>query len=265
MSVIVPARFPSGLSASRNDTDLLGRYTHINPLMANFYENDFNTYVATDWTIVTAGTGSNALSPTLGGALLLTTNTAASNQAITLSNASFAFVPGYQVWFSAAITMTSLTTQTGLQIGLIAGGAAAPTSGVYFTKAAGSNNINGVLNKGGTLTTLTTITTMAQNTQISLGIYYDGRPTSNLYFYSSTGLTGSTTSTPSPTAFGQVPIYGGVRVASASNDGLNPNPLTNLPLAATLVAPSVLVSTNSATVGTVLLDYMVSACEVLRF
>jgi len=231
------------------------------PPAANYYENDFNTYAAGDWTIIS--TGSNALSSTLGGALLLTTSASAGAQAIELATQSFAFTPGYQTWFSVNVNVTSATSLTSFIIGLVAGTSSVPTSGVYFTKAAASLNVNAVLNKAGSLTTLTSVTTLTISTPISLGIYYDGKPTSSLYFYSSTGLTGATVATPSPTAFGAPPIYGGVRVASASNDGLNPNPLTNLPTV--LLSPSVQVATNTTTVATMLLDYMFCACEINRF
>lgn len=264
MPILIPARFPSGLAVSRNDTDLLGRYAHSNPLYANYYENDFNTYAAADWTVAPA-TGTSALTAALGGALLLTTGAVSGNgQGNALTPVSFAFTPGYQTWFAIGFTVTG-TNQTLANwiFGLTAGGANAPTSGVYFTKATAVLTVNGVLNKGGTTTTLTSITTAPSGaTSFSLGIFYDGRPTSNLYFYSSAGLTGGT-GTPSPTAYGQVPIYGGTRVASASNDGINVNPLTNLPTVN--LQPSFFIQTNAASAATLQVDYVVAACEVLRF
>jgi hypothetical protein len=262
MSQLIPPLFSSGVATARTPADLFGRFPKPFMIPANYYENDFNTYLASDWTIIATGGGTNALTNALGGALLLTTGgTNGNQQAIQLATQSFAFTPGYQTWFSINLLMTTLVPN--IIVGLIAGTSAVPTSGVYFTRATTSANINAVINKAGTSTTLTAVTTMAANTAISLGIYYDGKPTSNLYFYSSTGLTGATVATPSPTAFGSPPIYGGARVASASNDGLNPNVLTNLPTA--LLAPSAFVQTNATATATMQLDYIIATSELSRF
>ncbi len=263
MSQLTPPLYSSGVATARTPADLFGKFPKPMMLAANYYENDFNTYLASDWTVTAVGGGTSALTSALGGALLLSTGgTSGNNQGNVLATSSVAFTPGYQTWFSINILQTTLVPN--FIVGLIAGTSASPTSGVYFTRATTSANINAVINKAGTSTTITTVTTMAINTAISLGIYYDGRPTSNLYFYSSTGLTGATVATPSPTAFGSPPIYGGVRTSqSASNDGLNPNPLTNLPTVN--LAPSFWVQTNATAVATMQVDYVIAACEAPRF
>src|SRR5208282_176526 len=145
MSQLTPPLFSSGVATARTPADLFGRFPKPMMLAANYYENDFNTYLTTDWTIIT--TGSNALSSTLGGALLLTSGATGGNaQAIELATQSFAFTPGYQTWFSCNVNVTSASSLTSFIIGLVAGTSSVPTSGVYFTKAAGSLNVNGVLN-----------------------------------------------------------------------------------------------------------------------
>jgi hypothetical protein len=52
-------------------------------------------------------------------------------------------------------------------------------------------------------------------------------------------------------------------VASASADGLNPNPLTNL--TTNNLQPSFFTQTNSAAAKTMVVDYVVAACEINRF
>jgi hypothetical protein len=237
---------------------------HPVPTAVNEYFNDFNTYAAGDWTVGPA-TGTSALTAGLGGFLTLTTGGVSGNgQGNDLTTPSFAFTPGYQTWFSINFTNAGNNIPNWI-VGLTAGTSNTPTSGVYFTKATSSRQVQILINKGGAITTLTptTLATAAQDgVALQLGFYYDGRPTSNLYFYSSVGLIGNQAQ-PSPTAFGMPPVYGGAMVASASNDGLNPNPLTNLPIVT--LSPSFFIQTNAASTTTMAVDYVHAACEILRF
>jgi hypothetical protein len=259
----VPGRSGAGVSTARFPNDLFGMLPHPMAFACNYYENDFNSYAAGDWTVAPA-TGTSALTAGLGGNLTLTTGAVSGNgQGNALNPVSMAFTAGYQTWFGINILCADNLNPNWV-VGLTAGGANAPTSGVYFTKATAVRTVNGLINKGGTITTLTGITTVTDAVAVSLGIYYDGKSNNaNLYFYSSTGLTGATTSTPSPTAFGQPPVYGGARVAAASNDGLNAIPLTNLPIVN--LQPSFFIQTNAASAKTMVVDYVMAACEISRF
>ena len=257
------ARLSSGLSTARTPQDLFGNFPKPFLVPANYYENDFNTYAAADWTVAPA-TGTSALTAALGGALLLTTGAVSGNgQGNALTPVSMGFNPGYQTWFAINILLADNSNPNWI-VGLTAGGANAPTSGVYFTKATAVRTVNLVLNKAGTLTTIALPGSPAQDaTALALGIYYDGKGTANLYGYSSSGLTASGVAAPLPTAFGAPPIYGGARVVSASSDGLNANPLTNLPTVN--LQPSFFVQTNTALAKTMQVDYVVAACEINRF
>ena len=259
---LTPARLSSGVSTARYPTDQFGFYPKNMPVAANYYENDFNTYAAGDWTVAPA-TGTSALSAGLGGQLTLTTGAVSGNgQGNALTPVSFAFTPGYQTWFSINFVLVSQLLPNWV-VGLTAGGASAPTSGVYWTKATSSRNVNFLINKASSITTITSATTVADAVSVALGIYYDGKGIANLYGYSSTGLTGATQTTPSPTAFGTPPIYGGTRVCSASNDGINVNPLTNLPTVN--LQPSFFVQTNASSTVTMIVDYVIASCEIARF
>jgi hypothetical protein len=99
---------------------------------------------------------------------------------------------------------------------------------------------------------------------VSLGVYYDGKAIPTLYFYSSTGLTGATTTTPSPTAFGQPPVYGGARLSPApTTDGSTTVNHTNLPTVT--LQPSFFIQTNAASTKTMVVDYFMASCEISRF
>lgn len=253
-----PTRIPFGLATARVQT-LFGDYPKPNPVAALYYENDFLTYAAGDWTVAPA-TGTSALSNAnglAGGFLRQTTGAAGGNaQGNALSTPSYLFTGGNtfggKVWFGISfIEAASLVTSW--TMGLTVGGADAPTSGVYFTRATTASTINLVLNKGGATTTIALPGTAVVSTNIALGFFYDGKPTPTLYAFSSTQLT-------TPTQFGQPYWQGGVIVASASNDPSNVNPLTNLPIV--LVTPSFATHTNAASAVSIDFDYVVAAQEI---
>src|SRR5688500_1063539 len=78
-----PARFPSGVTTVES-TDPLGQFGLPDPTKWHTYFNDFDTFVAGDWTITTteagAGSATEALTDADGGVLLVT-NDAADNDA----------------------------------------------------------------------------------------------------------------------------------------------------------------------------------------
>ena len=263
---LTPARLTSGLSSARKPTDLWGMFgwNTINPA-SNSYFNDFNTYVAGDWTVAPA-TGSSALTAGLGGNLTLTTGAVGGNgQGNALTPVSFAFTAGYQTWFSITFTCADNSNPNWV-VGLTAGGASAPTSGVYFTKATAVRTVSVVLNKAGVSTTIATTTSQINAldaTALSLGIYYDGKAVPSLHIFSSTGLIGSTAA-PSPTAYGAPPVYGGADTGlSIGSDPNAANPLTNLPTVN--LQPSFFIQTNTAAAKTMVVDYVWAACEINRF
>jgi hypothetical protein len=263
---ISPGRFSSGVSTARKALDLYGYLPVPFPFMTNQYFDDFNTYTAGQWTVAPA-TGTSALTAGLGGNLTLTTGAVSGNgQGNALNPVSFAFTPGYQTWFEILFTCANGNIPN-FVVGLTAGGAAAPTSGVYFTKATASRNISTLINKAASITTISNMPALQgaslDATALSLGFYYDGKATPTLYFYSSAGLVSNTSASPTPTAFGAPPIYGGAIVGSASADPANPNPLTNLPTVN--LQPSFFVQTNAASTTTMVVDRIAAVCEINRF
>lgn len=255
----VPERLIYGLSTARINT-LFGDYPKPNPVAALYYENDFLTYAAADWTVAPA-TGTSALSNAnglAGGFLRQTTGAVSTNaQGNALSTPSYLFTGGNtfggKVWFACGfIEAASLVTSW--TIGMTVGGADAPTSGVYFTRATTASAISLVLNKAGTLTTIAlpgVASVISAN--VSLGFFYDGKPTPTLYAFCSLPLA-------TPTQFGQPYWQGGVAVTSASNDPSNVNPLTNLPNV--LITPSFAARTNAASAVSMDFDYIVAAQEI---
>lgn len=242
------SRLTQGLSIQPKG-QLLGELPLPNPVRLHGYFNDFDQYVAGDWTVTTT-TGTSALVAANGGVLRQTTSASSNDiQGNQKLPAAFAFVAGAQLWFGVLVTAAANATSV-LRAGLMTGGTVlAPTDGVYWSKAAaGAWDFN--VKTGGATTTLAGIGgTPTDAVPLALGFYYNGS-TSNptLYAYSSTGMT-------LPSFAGSAINTGGAIVGSPV--------LTNLP--ASLLAPTIAIQTSTAAIKTVDWDYLVAANEVNRF
>jgi hypothetical protein len=269
-----PARFLSGVSTQPRKS-FLGAFPMPNPLVANVYVNDFNTYAAADWTVTAVGGGTSALQAVNGGSLLLTTGaTSTNNQGNTLLPGSFSITPGYRAWFAINVTMAD-TTLPNFVLGLTKGGPGTPTDGVYFTKATASQSVSAVIRASSTSSTITGVATLPTAAAItpavptfSLGFFYDGSASGTIYFYSSTPLAtyvaGALTA---PAAFSSPNDLGGaiVAAAGAGSSFSAPNVLTNLPAATTVLAPTFWIQTNTSVAQTMAVDYVMAAAELIRF
>ncbi len=269
-----PTRLLSGVSTQARKT-LFGAFKIPCPFEANYYFNDFNTYAAGDWTVTTVNSGTSALQAANGGSLLLTTGATGTNfQGNTLVPASFSITPGYKAWFAINVTLAD-TTLPSFVIGMTKGGPSAPTDGIYFTKAASSQSVSAVIRASSTSSTITGIATLPTAAAItpavptfSLGWFYDGQPTPTVQFFCSTPLATYTSGVlTSPTAFSSPNPIGGVCVSAASNaTGYTaPNVLTNIPVAATVLAPQFYIVTSTSVAQTMAVDYVLAAAELQRF
>ena len=184
---------PSHVRGGISDTapgQLMFDYAHWSPLRYHTYFNDFNAYVAGDWTITETGTGTRALADAAFGVLLVT-NAAADNDAnfFQKKGESFKFVAGKKLWFETRFKVSDATQSdfvAGLQI--IDTTPLAVTDGVYFRKDDGDADLDFVVIKDSAATTASAIATLVSDTWISLGFYYDG---SAIKYYVNDALAGS--------------------------------------------------------------------------
>lgn len=261
MGYRTPSRFIKGISTSGQGS-LLAQFPQSNPLDPRAYVNDWDTYTAADWTITTT-TGTNALVAAPGGVLRLTTAATLNDiQAIIKNPASFNLVAGNQFWFSISLSVSDNISAfiAGVQAG---GTAMAPTDGIYFQKASGSANVDFVIRRASTSTTLAAVTTIVAAQQTSLGFYYDGKQDPTIYAFSSTPVQANTPLA----AFGTQPLYflGGVAVGSIGAQSPTSTSLANLPLAATNLSQCLAFQAGAAAVKTCDMDYMLCATEMLRY
>ena len=253
-----PQRSPAGLSTSAPGF-LFGDYPGPTPFRMHERFEDFDHFLATDWTVTTTNAGTAALANGNGGNLLLTTAaTGADLEAVQTPVLDFNVISGARMWYAINFA-TNDATATLIQAGFANTFAAlAPTDGIYFEKPAAATVLNLVINKGGVKTTLL-VGNIANADPRTFGFYLDGKPTPSLYVFSTLGLL-------TPLAFAQPYFVGGAQaVVSASSDPANPNQLTNLPLPATGLVAGFAIKASAAAAKTLTVDYFYAGNEILRF
>lgn len=176
-----PTRYPGGIStAARNST--LWNANVPDPTKYHVYFEDFDTFVAGDWTITKteagAGSESNALTDVDGGALLVTNDAADDDNAFFQKvGESFLMEAGKKAFFKARLK-TSDATQSDIVVGLQVTDTTPldVTDGIYFLKSDGSTTITAICRKNATTgSTSATAGTLANDTFITLGWFYDGK------------------------------------------------------------------------------------------
>ena len=165
-------------------TNVAGRRTLGNlkmpaPTKYHVYHNDFDTYLASDWTITTTEGGSGNASEALGdgdGGLLVITNDDADNDNdfLQLVKEGFKFESGKQLAFNARFK-TSDADASDVVIGLqITDTSPLDVSdGVFFLLTDGSTTLQFIVEKDGTQSTLNLPTVMADDTFMTVGFVFD--------------------------------------------------------------------------------------------
>jgi hypothetical protein len=169
-------RFPNGLTTTTSTTTL-GNFIMPDPTTAHVFFDDFDTYVAGDWTVTETGTATQALTDADGGVLLIT-NAALDNDASFSQKVgeSFLFEAGKKLWFKARFT-ASAATESDIVIGLqITDTTPLDVSdGVFFLKADDAATISFLVEKNGTASTASAIATLTAATMMTVGFYYNGK------------------------------------------------------------------------------------------
>lgn len=171
------------------DSTTLGTYFAPDPTQAHTWFDDFDQYVAADWTITETGTGTRAVG-NLDNGILVVTNAAADDDANFLqwsgnTNAAtvetWKFVSGKPLWFKSRFKISD-ATQSDLVLGLAITDTTplAVSDGVYFLKEDGSTTLNLLVTKNSTSTT-TAAATLADDTYVTVGFVYDGASRIDIY------------------------------------------------------------------------------------
>lgn len=152
-------------------------------LSAHVFFDDFDKYVAADWTITTTeaggGSATEALANVDHGVLLITNDDGAADaDFFQKPGESFKFQSGYRTWFAVRFK-TSDATQSNLVFGLQITDTTplAVSDGVFFRKDDGDALIDFVVAKGSVATTAIGVGVLVSDTWTILGFYFDGAST----------------------------------------------------------------------------------------
>ena len=157
--------------------NILGQMIQLDPTQMHTYFNDFDTYTAGDFTVTETQAGATQALANVDGGVLLLTNSAADNDLNALQKVgeSFKFEAGKKLFFKTRFAVSD-ATQSDFVIGLQITDTTplAVTDGVYFRKHDGDANLDFVVIKDSTASTATAIATVANNTYLTVGFYYNG-------------------------------------------------------------------------------------------
>ena len=194
--------FTSGVTNISAD-GTLGKLKAPAPHKYHAYFNDFDTYLASDWTITTTedGTGSASEALTDGdGGILLVTNAAGDNDHdfFQLVKEGFKYESGKQLAFNIRFK-TNDATQSDIVAGLQLTDTSPldVTDGMFFLKSDGAATITFVVEKDSTQSTLDLPNSLADDTFMTLGFVYDPKD-QKFHVFQNNVLAGTVVSTNAP-------------------------------------------------------------------
>ena len=194
--------FTSGVTNVTTDSTL-GKLKAPAPHKYHQYFNDFDTYLASDWTITTTEDGTGSATEALAdgdGGLLLVTNAAGDNDHdfFQLVKEGYKYEAGKQLAFHMRFK-TNDATQTDIVAGLQLTDTSPldVTDGIFFLKADGAATISFIVEKNSTQSTLTLPNSLADDTFMTLGFVYDPKD-QKFHVFQNDVLAGTVVSTNAP-------------------------------------------------------------------
>lgn len=178
MGNISNTRLPNGVT-NVGETDLFADMVQPDPTRFHEYFNDFDTYAAGDWVVTETQAGATQALTAGDGGLLLLTNSAADDDLVALQKtpAAWTFTAGKKTFFRCRFKVSD-ATQSDVVIGLQVVDITPldVSDGIYFLKADGATTFSFICRKNATTgsTSASAVATLADDTFIELGFYYDG-------------------------------------------------------------------------------------------
>lgn len=167
--------FDNGVT-NRPAGTLFGSLKTFDPTRFHTYFEDFDYYVAADWTVTEVGAATQVLTNENGGVLLVTNAGADNNSSFSQKvGESFLFELGKPLYFKARFKVND-ATQSDVVMGLQITDTTPldVTDGVFFIKNDGETDFTLVIEKDNTQTTIADVANLANDTFITLGFYWDG-------------------------------------------------------------------------------------------
>ena len=177
-------RFPKGVSTAASQSTLWD-YVAQDPTKVHAYFNDFDQYVAGDWTVTETQAGAAQALVDADGGVIALTNSGADNDINQIQKVgeSFLLSLAKEAWLKIRFKVSD-ATNTDVNIGLLITDTsivAGVTDGWYFTKAEDSTSLIFKQTKNSTASSVTA-GTMADDTYVTCGAYYDGAGVTKVFF-----------------------------------------------------------------------------------
>lgn len=173
---MAPTRYTNGVTNNTKE-NILGQLIDTDPTRLHTYFNDFDTYVAGDWTVTETQAGATQALADGDGGILLLTNSAADNDLVALNKVgeSFLMESGKKAFFKARFKVSD-ATQSDFVVGLQITDTTPldVTDGIFFQKDDGDANLDFHVEKDNSATSASAIATVADDTYITVGFYYNG-------------------------------------------------------------------------------------------
>lgn len=179
---ILITRFPNGVNNSSENNIWGGGMPFPDPTLFHIFDEDFDYFLATDWTITETQAGATQALTAGNNGLLLLTNTAADDDINQVQKLPANFLPvvGKRFFLDAIFQLSDVVESDfaiGIQLANVDGTTlATATDGIFFLKADGAatvtfyvrqDNTTGSVNSGA-------IATLVNATNVRLSAYYDG-------------------------------------------------------------------------------------------
>ena len=165
--------FENGVN-NRNASALFGSMAQLDPSRFHNYMEDFDEFIAAQWTLVT--TGSTAQVAAEGGVLRLITGAVATNEEsmIKLPD-NFDITQPRPTYFRAKIEVDE-ATQCNINVGLADSAALAPANGVQFRKDTGDLDLDVIVRSpSADIDVALAVAAIADATSFTVEFYWDGQ------------------------------------------------------------------------------------------
>lgn len=173
----MPTRFPGGVT-NASPSSALGNLITMDPTLIHSYFEDFDIYLATDWTVTETQAGATQAIVSGDNGQLALTNTAADDDinAIRLANTTFVIDTSKPFWLACRLKVSDVL-QSEVLFGLVDTMAAFnPSDGVYLYKADGAVPIRLSIEKSSATTNASadsSATSAVNDTFVTLAITYN--------------------------------------------------------------------------------------------
>jgi hypothetical protein len=170
--------FPQGVT-NNAEYHPLGSYLAPSPARMHQWFDDFDSFVAANWTVTETQAGATQAITAGDGGLLALVNSAADDDlnAIQLVQETYRWSSDKQFWLRARFKVSDATESdliVGAYITDTSPLASLPSDGIFFHKADGSTSLTFQVRKDGTSSSIT-LGAMANDTFVEATAYWDGR------------------------------------------------------------------------------------------